>query len=314
MNISVVIPNYNGEKILEKSLSSVFAALKNYKKGKLEIIVSDDHSNDQSVEIIQNFIDKYSSDYLLIRLVRNTGKQGFSANVDLAVQHAKGDIILLLNTDVVPENDFLEPLIRHFSNEKVFAVGCAEHTADKGRQVTYGRSVGKFARGFISHQAGTPDSWKTFWVSCGSGAFRKEIWDVLRGLDEIYNPFYWEDIDLSYRAVKSGYAILFESKSIVHHYHEQGAVKSFFTESKIQKVAYRNHFIFMWKNMTDANFIFRHLLWLPYHLLKAVCRRDGAFVGGFLAAIFLYPKIIQSRTAAKKRFILLDKEVLLKQL
>ena len=50
----------------------------------------------------------------------------------------------------------------------------------------------------------------------------------LGGFDGLYDPFYWEDIDLSYRAQKSGYKVIFEPKSIVTHEHEKGTVKEMF--------------------------------------------------------------------------------------
>ncbi|PJE58197.1 MAG: glycosyltransferase family 2 protein, partial [Candidatus Portnoybacteria bacterium CG10_big_fil_rev_8_21_14_0_10_36_7] len=42
----------------------------------------------------------------------------------------------------------------------------------------------------------------------------------LNGFDELYSPFYWEDIDLSYRAWKTGYTVLFDPQVLVEHHHE----------------------------------------------------------------------------------------------
>jgi len=48
-----------------------------------------------------------------------------------------------------------------------------------------------------------------------------------------------EDIDLSYQMQKAGYRILFEKKSIVGHYHEEGSIKSAFTPADVTRIAYR---------------------------------------------------------------------------
>lgn len=313
MNLSIVIPNYNGENFIERNLQAVLVACRQYKDGGVEIVISDDHSSDNSLEIINVFIQRNSTSFLPIKLVHNPNIKGFACNVDFAVQQTAGEIIILLNTDTIPDKNFINPLLKHFQNEKVFAVGCAEETKEKGKEVIYGRAIGSFNKGFVMHKAGDFNHTKTFWVSCGSGAFRKSVWDSLHGLDEIYNPFYWEDIDLSYRAVKSGLLLFFEKDSRVDHYHEEGAIKSNFNDKKIKTIAYRNQFIFIWKNITDNTFLIQHILWLPYHFIKALLRYDLAFLRGFFSAVLLLPKVIQSRNVAKKRFILTDKEVLLKQ-
>ena len=51
MNLSIIIPNYNGEKLLQSNLPHVLAAAKEYRKGKVEIIIPNDPSTDNSKEI-----------------------------------------------------------------------------------------------------------------------------------------------------------------------------------------------------------------------------------------------------------------------
>ncbi len=300
MNVSIVIPNYNGARLLEKNLEKVFDAVNYYKKGKVEIIIVDDASTDNSLDIIK---DKN------VAIFKNEKNLGFSSTVNNGVKEAKEDILVLLNTDVVPEKGFLQPLISHFNDESVFAVGCMDKSIESGKTVLRGRGVGKLKRGFLVHKRGEIDKTNTLWVTGGSGAFRKSIWNKLGGFNEIYNPFYWEDIDLSYRAIKSGYKILFESKSVVVHEHEKGAIIEKFSSFKIKTIAYRNQFIFVWENATDISLQFLHVLWLPYHFLKAMLRGDAAFFLGFVKAFILIPKIIKSRLKSQKMFVKTDYEI-----
>jgi len=243
--VSIIIPNINGKHLLQKNLQHVITALASYKHKK-ELIITDDHSVDGSMEYLESLKQEIEKQHIDCFFVTDKYPSGFANNVTNGVSYATGDILILLNSDVVPDKDFLEPLLAHFSDEKVFAVGCLERTTDdNGVAKEYGRSQGYFSRGFILHKAlDAKDGTSTFWVSCGSGAFRKSIWNKLGGLDRLYNPFYWEDIDLSYRAVKSGYTILFESKSIIHHFHEKGAIKSIFSPNDVKKIVFRNQFIF----------------------------------------------------------------------
>jgi len=62
-NCSVIIPNYNGEKLLQENLPSVINECENF-KGDCEVVVVDDASTDQSVKILQ---EKFAS----VRLVQH---------------------------------------------------------------------------------------------------------------------------------------------------------------------------------------------------------------------------------------------------
>lgn len=312
MNVSIIIPNYNGEKILQKNLPHVLEAVKHYKDGNIEIIIPNDPSTDKSIEVIHAFINSINEKHITGKTVDNTKKNeaGFSRNVNRGVSLATGDILLLLNSDVSPHKDFLEPLLSHFKDEKVFAVGCMDESIEDNGTVLRGRGIGKWERGFLRHAAGTVDKTNTLWVSGGSSAFRKSLWEKLNGLDVLYNPFYWEDIDLSYRALKSGYTVLFEPKSIVVHSHEEGAIKTKFKPKHIQKIAYRNQFIFIWKNITDRSLLLSHFVWLPYHFVKAFKRKDWVFMQGFFLALLQLDQIKKSRERVRRNFVKTDHDIL----
>lgn len=70
MNISVVIPNFNGEEILKKNFLKVLKTFVTYKDGLVEIIVTDDASKDNSVSYIKDCI-KTNSSRVAITLLEN---------------------------------------------------------------------------------------------------------------------------------------------------------------------------------------------------------------------------------------------------
>lgn len=308
MNVSIIIPNYNGVKLLQKNLPSVFSAAEYYSlqtKKEVEIIIVDDASTDASTPILLDFIPSVAEQSSTFQFIQNEKNLGFSSTVNNGVKHAKGDIVILLNTDVSPAKDFIFPLINHFTDKKIFAVGAMDKSIENDKVVLRGRGIGKWERGFLIHKAGTLDKQNSLWASGGSSAFRKSLWTLLGGLDELFNPFYWEDIDLSYRALKSGYHVLFEEKSIVIHEHEKGAIKTKYTKSEVEKIAYRNQFVFVWKN-ADSSMLVSHILWLPYHGMKAMLRFDLNFLHAFFVALLLLPKIISLRKKNRKHFIYSD--------
>lgn len=307
MNISIVIPNYNGEEILKKNLPKVLEATGRYHQGSVEIIIADDCSSDNSVGLINEFIKKNKESN--IKLLTNVKNQGFSSNVNKGARSAKGEILVLLNTDVIPSDNFLMPLVEHFKDKSVFGVGCMDESVENGKIIPRGRGIGKWSRGFFEHRAGSLDKNNTLWVAGGSGAFRKKLWDELGGLDELYSPFYWEDIDISYRALKSGYKCIFEKESVVRHEHEKGAVRSEYSATDIKKIAYRNQFFFVWKN-ADLNLLISHFFWLPYRLVNAILK-DRLMLVGFFNAVLSINRVLATRRSAQKYFRISDKEVIL---
>ena len=248
MKFSVVIPNWNGRKLLEKNLPAVLAANPD------EVLVVDDASPDNSNEFLSK---KYPS----IKIVKHNRNLGFSAACNSGVKQARGEIIVLLNVDVVPEKSFLKPLISNFSNPKIFAVSLNEENWSWARLI--------WKNGFVEHCSGdrTKSTHYSAWASGGSGAFRKPLWEDLGGLNEIFRPFYWEDVDLGYRAWKQGYEILWEPSSIVHHQHE-AVIGSHFSKNYINMISERNRLLFIWKNITDDDLMREHIINLGRKLVS----------------------------------------------
>lgn len=296
MKVSVVIPNYNGKELLAKNIPHVLTS-----HHVDEVIVVDDASTDESGA----YLKKQFPEVILIEKATN---HGFSTSVNLGVKAARGELVVLLNTDATPQKDFLEPVLPHFSNPRIFAVGCLDQSIEGNQTIERGRGIAKFARGFLMHGRGETNRTNTLWVTGGSGVFRKKLWEELKGLDPLYDPFYWEDIDLSYRAQKMGYHVVFESKSVVTHRHTEGAIKAHYSKDKICTIAYRNQFIFVWKNIRDTGLLLEHFLWLPYHFISALFRMDWPFFAGFGEALWRLSVILTQ--TPKKKPLVSDREII----
>lgn len=306
MKINILIPNYNGEELLRKNLPAVYGSVKYFEsktKDQVEVIVIDDASDDESVEFLKSQREN-------ITLIENEKNTGFAASVNKGVLHSKGEILVLLNSDVRPQKEFLVPLLSHFKDQNVFAVGCMDKSIEGEKIILRGRGIGKWEKGFLVHRRGEVNKTNTLWVSGGSGAFRRSVWNKIGGFNQLYYPFYWEDIDLSYRALKLGFKLIFEPKSIVLHEHEAGVIRKKYSPFQIKTVSYKNQFIFVWVNATDLNLQLLHIFWLPYHLVRALTKRDFAFILGFFQAFVLLPKTIQTSFRFQKLFVKTDKEVI----
>src|SRR3989344_3393323 len=109
MKIDVVIPNYNGFDLLVKNLPQVLSVMKGYNTG--NILVVDDASNDEDyykvVELVKN-LNKQNK--LKIKLSRNSRNMGFASTANEGVKNSSAQLVVLLNSDAVPEKGFLEPI------------------------------------------------------------------------------------------------------------------------------------------------------------------------------------------------------------
>jgi len=272
-SVSVVIPTYNGKKLLEKHLPKIIAAV-----GQLEIIVVDDASTDKSLEFLQK-------NYSQIKIVKHSKNRRFAAACNSGVKNARGEVIVLLNNDVAPKKNFLKPLTRHFEDQETFSVGCRELDIKQGKKEISGRTAGRFKRGFLVHwRPKDQESKETFWTFGGSMAVDKRKYLEIGGMDEIYSPAYWEDIDLCWRAKKKGWKIVFEKNAVVYHHHES-TNKPVLGKTRIKLYAHRNQILFVWKNIRGRQLV-EHFLWLPYHLLVTTFRTKGVFLLAYFAAIY----------------------------
>ena len=252
MKLSVIIPSYNGQYLLKQHLPAVAATKPE------EIIVVDDASTDTSIEFI-------TANWPQIKLVRLTGNLGFARAVNAGVTAARGDIVVLFNNDVAPNSDCLIDLVNRFAADpQLFSIGFWETDPVTGNQ--RGKSRGYWQRGLVHHaQAPDLDAGSTFWTFAAAAAYRKSMWEKLGGLDALFRPAYWEDIDLSYRAQKQGWRVVFDpTRRVVHR--AESTMKPVLG-SRLKHVSFKNQLLFVWKNINSPRLMLNHLLWLPYNII-----------------------------------------------
>ncbi len=259
--VTILIPTYNGRHLLEKNLPAV---VKCARKGD-ELMIVDDASTDDTIEWLMNTFKLPSSLDLTLTIIKNETNLRFGASVNRGVTKAQHDYIFLLNNDVSPEPDALKHLLPHFDDKTVFAVGCKEIEREHGENIG-GKNKLWFERGLFMHaRADEFSTGETSWASGGSALYDKQKWLALGGFDQDYYPAYWEDVDLSFRARKRGWKVLFSAEAVVHHNHES-TNSDVFGQKRIDDISWRNGNRFAWKNGTLGQRI-SHLLWKSYWLI-----------------------------------------------
>ncbi len=289
-SVSVVIPSWNSESQMKQNLSYVFAAAS---KVKAEIVIVDDNSQyDNSAGYIKSLGGK-------VRFYTNKTNRGFSETVNQGVKMAKGDLIILLNTDVRPSPDCFIKALKYFEDDSVYAVGFNSQEAWMG---------GEWKGGLFHHFKVEPtESNKnlvnpSLWASGGQAAFSRDKWLELGGMDLLFKPFYWEDTDMGYNAWKRGWKVLWGPDCKCVHDHGDSVIASNFTRDFVMDTAQRNQFLFIWKNITDSSFLLSHFLNLPYYLVM--------YPIPILKALTYIPQVIKKRAEAKKHWIRADRDIL----
>lgn len=243
--ISVVITNFNGLKLLQKNLESV---LINTPEAS-EFIFADDASTDSSLE----FVGEIQKIYPKIKIIKEPTNLGFVRNSNTAVAATSGNLIVLLNNDICVFPGYLQKSLCHFSDPKVFGVGFAEISSPNWARLFW-------RHGYLQHEPITTATQAHIsgWLSGGSSIVRKSLFQKLGGFDQIYSPFYCEDLDLGFRAWRSGYTLLWEPSSLVGHRHESTISK--FPRHFLTYVKERNRLLTVWRNISTSTLLRQHRL------------------------------------------------------
>lgn len=232
--LSIIIVHYKTPGLLLKCLRSLYLT-----DLLIEIIVVDNHSNDNSVEIIKR-------EYPLVKLIENKENKGFSSANNQGIQIAKSENILLLNPDTEVNSDTLEKLILFLETQKSLCIiGPGLLNSDLSLQMSAWKypwlsellSDLFFLNRFLNRNYNSNCFSRSFCVEALSGAallFKKQLTEKIGLLDD--NLFWMEDVDFCYRANKAGAAIIYYPYAEVIHHSGQSSKKN-------QKIAVSNQLL-----------------------------------------------------------------------
>jgi len=304
---SLVIPNWNGKDLLERFLPSWIAAIAAHPGS--EVIVVDNGSTDGSAEWIQ-------TNYPDVRLLALPRNLGFGGGSNAGFRAAKNDVVVLLNSDMRVETDFLAPLLAGFTDETVFAVSCQIFLGDttKRREET-GLTEGWWQDGGlrVGHREDPEVNclFPCFYGGGGSCAFDRRKFFELSGFDELLAPFYLEDTDLGFLAWKRGWKVLYQPASIVHHEH-RGTIGKRYGPDYIQSILQKNFLLFCWKNIHGWTRLAPHFLFSFAGSLMTAWAGDApgrTSARGILRAFVQLPRAMRSRWMARRLATVDDSEV-----
>jgi GT2 family glycosyltransferase len=296
--LSFAIPSWNGADALEAHLPSVLEAAA--RTGGAEVVVADDASTDDTADRLRRAFPE-------VRRVPRRSRGGFAPAANAAVAAARGEMVLLLNNDMEVAPDAAALLVEALdADPRLFAVVPSIVRSGTGEEEAGTRL--QFRRGTVAtalHPSlGLPPAY-----ACGGAMLvRKADFSALGGFDPLFAPFYWEDVDLSYRARKRGRTLACVPRARVVHDHGR-TIGARFTPHAVSRVYERNRLLFTWKNLTDGDLWARHLALLPVKALWDVGAHP-VFVKALGDAVRLRRQVASRRAGERSEAGVADRALL----
>ncbi|WP_158859288.1 glycosyltransferase family 2 protein [Lunatibacter salilacus] len=257
-SLSVIIPNFNGKSLLEEYLPHTYTALE--KADVLyEIIVVDDASSDDSVSFLEQ-------NYPAVRVIKNSKNSGFSFSCNQGLFEARHELVFLLNSDVKLTFDYFEKQWKYFDKEDTFGVMGKILEMDSNKIEVAARSlknVGfKIKTNKLFYQTCKTEQTPTAFLSGANALIDAEKMKKLGGFDEIFSPYYSEDLDLGLRAWRVGWKSYYDHESTCFH-RGSFTTKTQCKKIQVKQIYFRNRF------MVHAIHLESHLLpfWFAQILL-----------------------------------------------
>lgn len=279
-DLTIIIVNWNARELLKNCLDSIY---KNTNEVKLEIIVVDNNSSDESCKMVKDrYIHREG-----FKLIENKDNRGFAGANNQAIKIAEGEAILLLNPDTIVNGNVINEVYKCLMKEERLGVaGCKVLNPDGTLQLACRRMAPRPKDAFfkllgisklfkrnknLTRYNLTHVSEDEFLeVDSVSGCFlmiKKEVINKIGLLDETFF-MYGEEMDWCMRAKKAGYIVKYCPVGTIIHYKGESS-KQLGTKATYE--FYRAMIIFYNKyNKEDNFFLFNWIVYLGIFILGLI--------------------------------------------
>lgn len=255
MKVSVVIPNYNGEKYLRDCLCS----LKDQTFSNYEVILVDNNSTDDSINLARSLIPS-------ITIIRLDSNQGFSKAVNIGIKSAEGKYVVLLNNDTIAQTSWLMNLVDSIDKDSsIFSCSSkmlSYHDSclidDAGDAYTiFGNA---YQEGHGMRKDLYDKDHDVFSACAGAAIYRRNLFNIVGYFDERFFA-YLEDVDIGYRARLCGFRNILCSNAEILHI-GSATTGGGYSSLKVRLSA-RNNIFLIHKNMPFIQILFN----LPFIMI-----------------------------------------------
>ncbi|MGI0011965.1 MAG: glycosyltransferase family 2 protein [Nitrososphaera sp.] len=311
-SISFIVVNYNSGELLQRTVASILNS--SYPASKIEVIIVDNASKDNSVELLQSMLNARSHTFNNLIMIRNEQNEGWCRAINKGLTKASGDVVVFSNHDVIYSENSISTVVAQLMSRKDVGICQFNSLSPSGEPdvaAAYLDPLG-YAYSFLTLEPTL--------VSFGEAvaiAIKKEVFKKIGRLDEDYFIEY-EDQDFCWRALLYGFKVLFIPDAVVQHYRGSVEKADFFARRHRGYLYTRNHICTLIKNLEIANLFY----YLPQVLLIESCKaayilvvkRNPGFAWqifkGILAPLSLLPSLLEKRKKIQKNRTIPDRVVL----
>lgn len=281
---TVAIVTWNGRAHLDALFPALLAQ---GAPGGFDVVVVDNASRDGTPAAVEAVAARDAR----VRLVRTGRNLGFAAANNLAIAEARGDYLVALNSDTVPEPGWLGALVEAADARPRVGSVASQMTFLHAPDVVQSAGI-RLDRAGIAWDRGSGDRreppgapYPTFGASAGAALYRTAMLRQLGGFDARFF-MYLEDVDLAWRARLAGWDAVVAPAAVVRHAHSGSAGEGspfknwHLGRNKVWTIAKCYPGPAIWRNLPAI--IGYDLGSIPY---TAVTRRDLAGIRGRLAAL-----------------------------
>ena len=228
--VSVIIPLYNGQKHLLELIQS----LKNQTYNKIEVIIVDNNSTDDSIVLLKSLSEKI----IPLNIFLNKKNEGYCGGCNEGIKHANGEYLLFLSQDRIMNSDWIELTVTKMEEDKKIGCVVGKVIREGASSAEYGHSYDVYGAVLIN---GISDESKLFFGG-GTVLIRKKVIDQVGGFDPEFF-IYQEDVDICWRIRLAGYDIKIEKNAVC--YNKGGGISDTFYNNKQYNISFDSELINM---------------------------------------------------------------------
>jgi GT2 family glycosyltransferase len=266
LTFGLAIPAYKNVEALRTCLQ---AALRASPSLTANCVVVDDSGNGHVWQILQR-------EFSYVHWVVHEQNAGFGRSATEAVALCKADVVVLLNDDVEIIADPLPHLERAFADDSLFAATFKslheDGTLREGaKRLAWPLGFPRILHNERDQRPATGDMLPSDYAVGGHAAYHRRRFLELHGFDALFEPFYWEDVDLCVRARQRGWCTIYLPECVVTH-GAVGTIRDLHKEAYVREITLRNRLLFAGRHCLPA---LRPLLALSIYFQNMAAKLSG---------------------------------------
>ena len=293
--VSVVVPSLDDRDLLERDLPPLLAELARRGAGDELVVVDDTGKGELARWVGQRFPGA--------RAVANPSNVGFAAALRAGVEAARHPLVLAMNPDILVREGFLDPLVAalddpdvHSAVPRILLFGDPERV-ESIVEIAFDRDLAYVRQRGLEGQARRfSGTLPVNYAIGGALLVRRAEFLAGGGFDPLYEPVYYEDVDLGFAAWRAGRRVLWVGASVVEHHH-RGTIRRRVDEALVRAVIERNRLLFQWKFVEGGDAVERELEALDRLAIDAYLRDEREELERLALALDRLPELAASRGA-----------------